>query len=246
MKFESIIKEKLSDKNNIVLGFNVDGLLTIDIDKYPSYLITGETGIGKSVLLNQILLELIDNYDGVNMNIIPIDTTGVELAKYVDSHYVIDKTPRTPEVALARVLNIIDERKELLKKNEVNTIKEYMDKTKEELPLIVVAVDDNDSLLDKEDMEKIISSIMNGVKDLHMLFILATNGYHNKFFDKDFNLYADVRIAFDTSSEEDDELINLNDVQTLPVGMFKVSFNDKELLYYSFDFNDSIYDKLIK
>ena len=244
MKFESVIKEKLSSKGNLVLGFNVDGLLTIDIKKYPSILITGETGIGKSVFLNQILLELCDNYDGVNMNIIPIDTSGVELNRFVDSHYSLEKVYDNPESTLAKVLNIIDERKELFKKEKVNTYDEYLKKTKNELPLIVVAIDDNDSLLNREDMENIISGIITNVSGLNMLFVLATSSYHNEFFEKDFNLYSSVRISFDTADEESDELINLNDVQTLPVGMFKIVMDDNELMYYSFDFNESIYDKL--
>lgn len=244
MKFESVIKEKLSSKGNLVLGFNVDGLLTIDIKDHPSILITGETGIGKSVFLNQVLLELCDNYDGDNMNIIAIDTSGVELQRYLDSHYSLEKVFDKPESTLAKVLNIIDERKALFNEEKVNNYDEYYKKTKNELPLIVVAVDDNDSLLNREDMEKIISGIITNVSGLNMLFVLATSSLHNKFFEKDFNLYSSVRISFDTADEESDELINLNDVQTLPVGMFKIVIDDKELMYYNFDFDESIFDKL--
>ena len=244
MKFESVIKEKLYSKGNLVLGFNVDGLLTIDIKDHPSILITGETGIGKSVFLNQVLLELCDIYDGDNMNIIPIDTSGVELQRYLDSHYSLEKTFDKPEVTLAKVLNIIDERKELFKNEKVNNYDEYYKKTKNELPLIVVAIDDNDSLLNKEDMENIISGIITNVSGLNMFFVLATSSYHNEFFEKDFNLYSSVRISFDNADEESDELINLNDVQTLPIGMFKISIDDNELMYYNFDFDESVYNKL--
>ena len=49
------------------------------------YLVTGETGSGKSILLDQILLQLINRYTSLEMEIIPIDTTGVELNYYAES-----------------------------------------------------------------------------------------------------------------------------------------------------------------
>ena len=184
------------DKKEIILGHNSeDGFLTVNIEEKPSIIITGETGSGKSILLDQILLQLINRYTSLEMEIIPIDTTGVELNYYAESNYSNYRSITKNEeaiVALSRVLKEIDERKELLQTNECLTVKEYNEKFEEQIPLLVVAIDESKFLLRSEDMEKMLSGIITQIKGLNILFVLVTSDVHNRFFELDKNTLASV------------------------------------------------------
>ena len=61
-------------------------LLDLDINRYNSFVITGETGSGKSVLLDQIILQMISKYTSEELRLILIDTAGVELNYYKDTN----------------------------------------------------------------------------------------------------------------------------------------------------------------
>ena len=61
MDFREILKMNVK-KNEIVLGQEGSDYLTIDIYETPSIIITGETGAGKSILLDQILLQFLNFY----------------------------------------------------------------------------------------------------------------------------------------------------------------------------------------
>ena len=111
MEFREILKLK-REKGQLILGESAGGeKLLINIKETPSIIITGETGSGKSILLDQILLELISDYTSLEMELALIDTSGVELNYYCDTNYLkykaindIDKSV----VTLSRILEEIE------------------------------------------------------------------------------------------------------------------------------------------
>ncbi len=121
MEFREILKLK-REKGQLILGESAGGeKLLINIKETPSIIITGETGSGKSILLDQILLELISDYTSLEMELALIDTSGVELNYYCDTNYLkykaindIDKSV----VTLSRILEEIEKRKKLIKDTE--------------------------------------------------------------------------------------------------------------------------------
>ena len=145
MDFKEILA-KGKEKDKLFLGYNDEKELICDIKKDPSIIITGETGAGKSILLDQILLQLISNYTSLEMSLMLIDTSGVELNYYRETNYAafsaindIDKSV----VALSRVLKEVERRKEILSQAGVLTVDEYNKEISDKLPLLVVAIDDD-------------------------------------------------------------------------------------------------------
>lgn len=242
MDFKDILNKEI-DKNIISLGTNENEELLIDINKYSSIIITGETGSGKSILLDQIILQLINKYTSLELGIIPIDTSGVELNYYAESKYTLYNAINNEEksiVALSRVLKEVERRKELLKDKGVATVNEYNQISSSKLPLLLVAVDDDKLLLRNKDMEKLLSGIISQLAGLNILFILATSDVHNKFFERDNNTLASLLISFDYTNSLESKKANIEGAQDLAIGEFLARKDNIVTKYRNYEFEDSI------
>lgn len=248
MDFKKILNMQL-EKNELVLGHNdLDGFLTVNIEENPSIIITGQTGSGKSILLDQILLQLINRYTTLEMELILIDTTGVELNYYADSKYS-DYPPINDDdkciVAISRVLKEIERRKKILEDAKYLTAYDYNLVSEEKLPLLVIAIDESAHLLRNEDMEKMLSGIITQLKGLNILFILVTSDVHNRFFELDNNVLASLSITFDFTNKEETRKVNIEDADALKTGEFKAKIDDKEILYHNFQFDDNLIKEML-
>lgn len=242
INFENVLTEKI-EKEEILLGYNEINKLIVNIKKQPSIIITGETGSGKSILLDQILVQLVNKYTSYEMGIIPIDTSGVELNYYAESNYSLFNAINDEEksiIAISRILKEIDRRKAILKENGFATVDQYNQVNNTKLPFIVVAIDDDKFLLRNPDMEKMLSSIITQINGLNILFILATSDVHNKFFELDKNILASVLITFDYTNPSEAKKANILGADELSLGQFIARINNKYQLFNNYEFNDSI------
>lgn len=222
--------------------------MLIDITKYPSIIITGETGSGKSILLDQIILQLINKYTSLELGIIPIDTSGVELNYYVETNYTLYNAINDEEksiIALTRVLREVERRKELLKNASVTTVKEYNEISSSKLPLLLVAIDDDKLLLRNKDMEKLLSGIISQLMGLNILFVLATSDVHNKFFERDNNILASVLITFDYTNSQESKKANIEGAEDLAIGEFIARKDNKLTKYRNYEFDDKYIEEII-
>ena len=246
MDFKEIINKV--DKDTLFLGHKNNILLSIDINKYPSVIITGETGSGKSILLDQLILQLIKTHTSLEMGIMSIDTAGVELNYYADSKYSLISASNDNDksiVVLSRVLKEIERRKELLHSNNVLTVREYNEIAEEKLPLIVVAIDDDKFLLRNTDMEKMLSGIINQLPGMGIMFIMATSDVHNKFFESDKNTLASVLVSFDYTNASEALKANLNGAEDLQIGEFIARLDNEEKVYNNFEFDDHYIEEIV-
>lgn len=247
MNFKDILNQDI-DKNLISLGNNEEEYLLVDINRYPSIIITGETGSGKSILLDQIILQLINKYTSLELGIIPIDTSGVELNYYAESKYTLYNAINNEEksiVALTRVLKEIERRKELLKEKGTTTVAEYNQVSSSKLPLILVAIDDDKLLLRNKDMEKLLSGIISQLMGLNILFVLATSDVHNKFFERDNNTLASLLISFDYTNSLESKKANIEGAQDLAIGEFLARKDNTVTKYRNYEFDDAIINEIL-
>ena len=248
MEFREILKLK-REKGQLILGESAGGeKLLINIKETPSIIITGETGSGKSILLDQILLELISDYTSLEMELALIDTSGVELNYYCDTNYLkykaindIDKSV----VTLSRILEEIEKRKKLIKEQGFTTIDEYNAVHEDIIPLLVVAIDDDKFLLREEDTEKMLSGIISQLAGLNIIFLLVTSDVHNKFFETDKNVFASLLISFDYTNSEESEKNNIDGSNNLEIGAFIAQINGETAKYHNFDFEDNIIKEVL-
>lgn len=246
MDFLSILNK--TSKDNLLLGYSNDELLSINPTKNSSIIITGETGSGKSILLDQIILELVENYSSFEMNLVLIDTSGVELNYYKDLNHTlltaindIEKS----EVILAKILREISRRKDLLRINNFKNVEEYNKNSTSKLPFLVIAIDDDKLLLRYPDMEKMLSGIISQISGLNMMFILATSDVYNDFFETDFNTLATTLISFDYSNKNEAINANIQGAENLSIGSFLLKQNNVLKEYHNFKFDDKYIIELI-
>ena len=238
MEFKEILDKKL-DKNIIALGSRKGSLLTIDINDITSVVITGETGTGKSVMVKQIIKQLTNNYISDDLRFILIDTTGVELSEYKDTDYslltAMNDLDKSQEV-LFKVLEEIDRRKKLIEDNNVDSIDDYNYYCDKKVPRLLVVLEDNKSLLNKEDVSNMTVKILNELNsNLNILFILTTNNVYNDLFESSINNDSNIYITFDHADSESAEQANMPFSNDLLTGKFVVNINGDYEEYNNFE-----------
>ena len=124
MKFKEIINLE-SNPLEVFIGTHNKTLGKINLINNPSVLITGSTGTSKSVMLNQILLQLINKNDSNSLKIVTINPTKVELKPYRITKYASNKEIPIESSNLKELIEIIEKRISLFKENSVETYEEY-------------------------------------------------------------------------------------------------------------------------
>lgn len=138
-------KERKSELT-IALGKDVAGHSWVaDLDAMPHLLIAGATGSGKSVCINSIILSLVYQNSPENLKLILVDPKRVELTIYNGLPHLL--TPVITEVdktinALKWIVNEMDRRFRLLSEGGKRDIRSFNGELKEQLPYIVVIIDE--------------------------------------------------------------------------------------------------------
>ena len=247
MEFKEILNKNI-EKNKIALGTKVGDLLDLDINTYNSIIITGETGSGKSIMLDQIILQMIAKYTSDELRLLLIDTTGVELNYYKDTNYslltAMNDIDKAQEV-LAKILEEISRRRQILLDNNVLSIDEFNKQFNHNIPKLLIAIDDNKGLLKEEDVDKMLKKIIGNIDGLNILFTLSTNDVFNKFFEKDENLLSKVLISFDTTNHSESQRNNIPFSSELKTGKFIVYRDNNYEEYQNFDFDENIIKEIL-
>lgn len=243
MEFREIIKENKS-KNKVLIGF--DGRKTkhsINFKDNSSVIITGETGSGKSILLDQILCQLIENNTSLELELALIDSSGVELNYYANTRYAkLSAMSDNDEAAvvLSKVLDIMDERYKTINSLNYLTVDEYNKEAVDPIPTLVLAIDDNGTFISSEDISKSLTALMSQGGDVNIYLIGAFSNTDNYFFKSNKNLYSPIIISFDMSDTEHAAYANVPGAENLPVGKFIIKEDNVVRELFNFDFEDKI------
>lgn len=140
-----------NEDNKLILGRGLTGDVIIDIDKTPHILIGGNTGSGKSVLVQCLLWQAIQQADVVYV----ADFKGGVDFSYVWQEFAYIITEETKLLVLLNHLaDTLEERKRLFKKVDAANIIEYREKSGDYMQRIVFACDEVAELLDKTGADK--------------------------------------------------------------------------------------------
>ena len=193
LSLKELLSEYKEDNNfKVLLGLNEkDNPVYFDFDKEKSLLVTGVTGIGKTNLFNNILMNILINYTDVK--VIILDSQSINYNQYDTVYEVINKEEdiinkirslrkefeeRIKTMNKERVVVFIDEIYEILKmdnniKNDINYLLELGSVAN--IHLVVssdsIVEDDTNDLFDRENIAKIA-------------FYLTSRGEYNMFIGK--------------------------------------------------------------
>ena len=239
---ESEAFQNAKSKLTACVGMDVSGApILMDISKMPHLLIAGATGMGKSVGVNSIIMSLLYKATPSELKLILVDPKKVELNMYNKlPHLLIPvvNNPKKAAGALATAVNEMERRFELIESVGARNIKGYNklvenDPTKEQLPSIVIIIDELADLMmtAKDDVEDSICRIAQKARAAGIHLIICTQRPSVDVITGLIKANVPSRIAFTVASSIDsrtiidiagaEKLIGRGDMLFAPVGAMK-------------------------
>lgn len=195
------------------LGKDVSGKIIIgDISKMPHLLIAGSTGSGKSVCVNTLITSILYKAKPDEVKLMLIDPKVVELANYNGiPHLMIPVVtdPKKAANALCWAVTEMNRRYKLFAEAQVKDISSYNDKTDNQLPKIVIIIDELADLMmvSANEVEDYICRLAQMARAAGMHLIVATQRPSVDVITGVIKANIPSRIAFAVSSQTDSRTI---------------------------------------
>ena len=192
----------------------------LDLNDVSGLFISGETGSGKSVFLNSVVISLLMKNAPDELKFVFIDPRGVEFNNYSSLPHLLDsiKKEKTDSlVVLKKVLSIIEKRRELFIEKSVKNIESYNLISEERMPHILIFIDEASQILESSDFDDILKKyLMEGYKfGIHL--VLATSIYFNEFIDEETLKLFKYIITFDLATKEQAKFLKMDDSNWLTI-----------------------------
>lgn len=225
-------------KNNheplsFAIGKDISGEAVVgELNKMPHLLIAGQTGSGKSVMINTLLTSLLYRNSPSEMKLILVDPKQVEMAPYEDIPHLLTPVITEPEKtisALKWAVNEMERRYKLLAEEKIRDIKSYNQKiqsgrskvsvTDEDgneqrvedgaMPYIVIVIDELADLMmvAARDVEALIVRLAQKARAVGIHLVLATQRPSVDVITGLIKANVPARIAFTVASQVDSRTI---------------------------------------
>jgi S-DNA-T family DNA segregation ATPase FtsK/SpoIIIE len=199
---------------SIAIGKDISGApIVSDLDKMPHLLVAGQTGSGKSVMINTILTSLLYRNSPSDLKLILVDPKRVELKPYDDIPHLLTPVITEPEKcisALKWAVAEMERRYHALSEVGKRNIGEYNSLKKEEgMPYIVIVIDELADLMmmAARDVEALIVRIAQKARAVGIHLVLATQRPSVDVITGLIKANVPARIAFTTASQVDSRTI---------------------------------------
>lgn len=224
--------KKSKEKLVFALGKDISGEpIFTELNKMPHLLIAGQTGSGKSVMINTLLVSLLYHNSPSDLKLILVDPKQVEMTSYDGVPHllteVITDTEKTVS-ALKWAVKEMERRYKVLREARVKDIKTYNEKiyqasqsSEEEessdgdnqsvraMPYIVIVIDElADFMLEAgRDMESLIARLAQKARAIGIHLVLATQTPRADIITGIIKANIPARIAFTVSSQIESRII---------------------------------------
>ena len=211
------------------IGKDISGQVVVgELGKMPHLLIAGQTGSGKSVMINTLLCSLLYRNSPSDMKLILVDPKQVEMAPYADIPHLLTPVINEPEKtisALKWAVNEMERRYKLLAGENIRNIKEYNKRLQSRakkiaiadengnvqehedgsMPYIVIVVDEMSDLMmmAKKDVETLIVRLAQKSRAVGIHLVLATQRPSVNVITGLIKANVPARIAFTVASQVD-------------------------------------------
>lgn len=197
-----------------VIGRDIAGQSIVgDLAKMPHLLVAGQTGSGKSVMINDILTSLLYRNSPSDLKLILVDPKQVELTPYNDIPHLLTPVINEPEKCISALKWAVAEMERRLKAMaEVGrrNIVEYNNLKKEEgMPYIVIVIDELADLMmmAARDVEALIVRLAQKARAAGIHLVLATQRPSVDVITGLIKANVPARIAFTVAQQVDSRTI---------------------------------------
>jgi S-DNA-T family DNA segregation ATPase FtsK/SpoIIIE len=233
----SVAFKKLNSPLAFALGEDIGGNIVVGrLNDMPHLLIAGATGSGKSVCINSIIMMLLYNARPEELKMLFIDPKMVELTVYNGIPHLLTPVvtdPKKASVVLRWMVTEMEKRYRLFADNGVRDIQRYNQLGVDQLPFIVIIVDELADLMmvAPVEVEDSICRLAQMARAAGMHLIVATQRPSVDVVTGVIKANIPSRIAFAVSSQADsrtildtggaEKLLGKGDMLFLPVGANK-------------------------
>ena len=215
------------------VGKDISGeAVVVELNKMPHLLIAGQTGSGKSVMINTLLTSLLYRNSPSEMKLILVDPKQVEMAPYEDIPHLLTPVITQPEKtisALKWAVNEMERRYTLLAEHKIRDIKTYnamiqnagkkvtvkdeegipQEHKEGAMPYVVIVIDELADLMmaAARDVEALIVRIAQKARAVGIHLVLATQRPSVDVITGLIKANVPARIAFTVASQIDSRTI---------------------------------------
>ena len=206
--------------HQVLIGETVDESgkilpLTLDLPKSVHVLNTGASGFGKSTLVEAVAIQLV-GLPGVKIAAIDYGSGTFDMLEPCFGWQIAD-TPELARALLSELLEMCQARKELYKEiGRIKSLEQYNAKTGEDLPFVVLLVDETSALLEPEHgtREMFIELSRLGRKYGLGMFLSGTD-FKATTLPSEARSNCQTRICFNTEAGLSRSLLNTDDASEL-------------------------------
>jgi S-DNA-T family DNA segregation ATPase FtsK/SpoIIIE len=204
----------LTSPLGFVIGKDIAGKPVVaDLAKMPHLLVAGQTGSGKSVMINTFLTSLLYRNSPSDLKLILVDPKQVEMAPYNDIPHLLTPVINEPEKCISALKWAVAEMERRLRtmaEAGKRNIGEYNTLKKEEgMPYIVIVIDELADLMmmAARDVEALIVRLAQKARAAGIHLVLATQRPSVDVITGLIKANVPARIAFTVASQVDSRTI---------------------------------------
>ncbi len=228
-----LFKKDLNDKLLVPIGIDdKKEKYFVNLNDISLMLIGGETGSGKSVLIDSIIISLLLKNSPDDLRFVFIDPKKIKLFEYDGIPHMVDSGFDTDELShiidngfdtedwkrkIVLIKEMIDKRIELLSGVRVSNIRKYNDISNDKLAQVVIVIEEAYDMIHDKEFIELVRCIGSVGVNIGVHLIMSTNMCVKSEFDKElFSLFGYV-LTFDLSNSEQSRYMNLKGAEFLKV-----------------------------
>jgi S-DNA-T family DNA segregation ATPase FtsK/SpoIIIE len=205
---------ELNSPLTFTIGKDITGKAVVaDLAKMPHLLIAGQTGSGKSVMINTLITSLLYRNSPADLKLILVDPKQVELGSYNDLPHLLSPVINEPEKCISALKWAVAEMDRRLKAMSLvgkRNIAEYnaVDES-EGMPYIVIVIDELADLMmmAARDVEALVVRLAQKARAAGIHLVLATQRPSVDVITGLIKANVPARIAFTVASQIDSRTI---------------------------------------
>ncbi len=218
-------QEENEDKLVVPLGVSEDNKYHyMGLEDISCLFVTGETGSGKSIFLDSMIISLILKNSPTELKFIMIDPKRIELSYYNDLEYMHSNVVSEGKTSYMKMLEVRREyykRIKLLEKDKNSNFNS-----------LIIVIDEACDLMKVQGSMELLEEITSDCDKVKIHIVIATNSYSEEYFSKEFIKNLKYKITFDLVSKADATLVGTRGSQNLMIPGEAIATSKKQKIRY--------------